>query len=68
MKKHGSKREKKVVSVAQMTSSTLYLMVGDKDRVLHRKNGEKLEKLIGGQWVELKVTKEFLMNNKFREY
>jgi len=69
MKKQGSaRREKKVVSISQMKSTILYVKVNDRERVLHRKLSDKLEKLIGGQWVQVKVTKELLMNEQFREY
>lgn len=69
MKQQGSKRrEKKVVGISQMESTTVYVKVNDKERVLHRKLSDKLEKLVGGQWVQVKVTKELLMNEQFREY
>ena len=68
MKKQGSKRrERKAVGISEMNSSTLYVkMTGD--RILHRRLNNKLEKLVGNKWVEVKVTKELLMNEKFREY
>lgn len=69
MKQQGSKRrEKKIVGISQMESTTVYVKVNDKERVLHRKLSDKLEKLVGGQWVQVKVTKELLMNEQFREY
>lgn len=69
MKQQGSKRrEKKVVGISQMEPTTVYVKVNDKERVLHRKLSDKLEKLVGGQWVQVKVTKELLMNEQFREY
>ena len=60
-------RERQTVSVSEMKSDRLYTVKGT--RILHRRlEGGKLEKYEGGQWVEVKVTKERLMHMKLREY
>lgn len=59
--------EKKVVSASDMKLTTLYK--GLSDGLLYRRLNDRIEKMVGaGKWVEVKVSYDFLNNEKFREY
>ena len=52
-----------------MKSTCLYVIHGSDDKTLYRREEKgKLEKLSNNNWGEIKVTRQMIMNIKFREY
>jgi len=62
------KKEKPVVSVSEMKSSCLYVLHGSDGNTLYKRVNGQLEKMVNDGWIEVKVTREMLINTKFREY
>jgi len=69
LKDHSKPRKQKaVVSVSEMKSTTLYIIHGGEPRVFYRRLKDTLEIMKEGSWSEVKITRELLMNTRFREY
>lgn len=64
-----TRKQKAVVTVSEMKSTCLYVIHGSDDKTLYRREEKgKLEKLSNNNWGEIKVTRQMIMNIKFREY